>query len=161
MIKLSGKSAYYIVTGWSDNKLYNGFKKPLARHVSNEIISTDNVSPDSTYTHMLMQWGQFLDHDLDHSLPSLSIESFGERVSCRRCVQTFIKPILWDASIMIFLLFSDVERAKMWHHASLCKRRKVIIGYGLGDAWSLHGVPLCVDPASHPSSLIGFNNGNK
>lgn len=31
-----------------------------------------------------MQWGQFLDHDLDHTLPSLSIESFGERVSCRR-----------------------------------------------------------------------------
>lgn len=79
-----GNVSFTVITGWSDNKLYNGFKKPLARLVSNEIISTDSVSPDSTYTHMLMQWGQFLDHDLDHSLPSLSIESFGERVSCRR-----------------------------------------------------------------------------
>ncbi|GFS41621.1 peroxidasin [Nephila pilipes] len=68
--------------GWTKSKLYNGFPKPSARVVSTRMISTDIVSEDSQYTHMLMQWGQFLDHDLDFSMPSISHASFTDNVDC-------------------------------------------------------------------------------
>ncbi|ROT75796.1 putative Thyroid peroxidase precursor [Penaeus vannamei] len=70
--------------GWSKTKRYHGFFKPSARLVSTRVISTEDVSPDHHCTHMLMQWGQFLDHDIDHALPSVSSESFHDGVSCQR-----------------------------------------------------------------------------
>ena len=39
--------------------------KPSARSISQKILSTNEVTGHSRYTHMLMQVGQFLDHDLD------------------------------------------------------------------------------------------------
>ncbi|XP_067135162.1 peroxidasin isoform X2 [Centruroides vittatus] len=68
--------------GWTPSKLYHGFRKPSARLVSSEIITTENITPDSEYSHMLMQWGQFLDHDLDFSLPAVSHASFVDGVDC-------------------------------------------------------------------------------
>ncbi|KFM73649.1 Peroxidasin, partial [Stegodyphus mimosarum] len=68
--------------GWSKSYLYNGYIKPSARLVSTTVISTDFVSHDSEFTHMLMQWGQFLDHDLDFSMPSISHASFTDGADC-------------------------------------------------------------------------------
>ncbi|KAF8787391.1 Peroxidasin like protein [Argiope bruennichi] len=68
--------------GWTKSKLYNGFPKPSARVVSTQVVSTDHVSEDSQHSHMLMQWGQFLDHDLDFSMPSISHASFTDNVNC-------------------------------------------------------------------------------
>ncbi len=44
--------------GWSQ-------PKPSARLISQRIIATKQVSPSTQYTLMLMQVGQFLDHDID------------------------------------------------------------------------------------------------
>lgn len=60
-----------------------GFKLPSARLVSTSLISTDVIEQDSEITHMVMQWGQFLDHDLDHSLPSVSSESW-DGIDCKK-----------------------------------------------------------------------------
>ncbi|CAG9800209.1 unnamed protein product [Chironomus riparius] len=67
----------------STNAMYNGFKLPSARLISTTLISTDVVEQDMEITHMVMQWGQFLDHDLDHSLPSVSLESW-DGVDCKK-----------------------------------------------------------------------------
>lgn len=69
--------------GGSKNVTYNGFKLPSARLVSTTLISTDVVEQDMEITHMVMQWGQFLDHDLDHSLPAVSSESW-DGVDCKK-----------------------------------------------------------------------------
>ncbi|CAL4183014.1 unnamed protein product, partial [Meganyctiphanes norvegica] len=69
--------------GWSKTRRYNGFFKPSARLVSTRIVSTEEISPDEHCTHMLMQWGQFLDHDITHALPSISTESFNENDVCQ------------------------------------------------------------------------------
>lgn len=69
--------------GWAKGKLYNGFELPSPRLISTKLISTEKISSDSQITHMVMQWGQFLDHDLDHSLPSISSESF-DGVDCKK-----------------------------------------------------------------------------
>ena len=44
--------------GWSGGK-------PSARTISQKLLSTQEVTGHSRYTHMLMQVGQFLDHDID------------------------------------------------------------------------------------------------
>nr|CAD7198875.1 unnamed protein product [Timema douglasi] len=69
--------------GWKKTVKYYGFPKPSARLVSTSLISTTKITQDTHFTHMLMQWGQFLDHDLDHATPSVSSESW-DGIDCKR-----------------------------------------------------------------------------
>lgn len=78
------ENGFNLPIGWTKSIKFNGHYKPSSRLVSSHLISTKDVTPDNHYTHMLMQWGQFLDHDLDHAIPSLSGESFEEGVDCKK-----------------------------------------------------------------------------
>lgn len=69
--------------GWNRGRKYNGFKLPSARLVSTSLISTEEIEQDSRISHMVMQWGQFLDHDLDHALPAVSSESW-DGIDCKK-----------------------------------------------------------------------------
>lgn len=57
----------FSLLGWNRHRLYKGTHLPSARLVSSLVISTDHITSDETFTHMLMQWGQFIDHDMDLS----------------------------------------------------------------------------------------------
>ena len=41
------------------------------------------MSPDDTLSHMAMQWGQFLDHDLDFAMEAVSRQTFNDGITCR------------------------------------------------------------------------------
>ncbi|XP_022121552.2 peroxidasin [Pieris rapae] len=69
--------------GWNKELKYNGFTLPSARLISTSIISTKNITEDDYYTHMLMQWGQWLDHDIDHALPSVSDQTW-DGIDCKK-----------------------------------------------------------------------------
>ncbi|XP_078041721.1 peroxidasin [Augochlora pura] len=69
--------------GWDKGRRYYGYPKPAARLVSTTLVTTQHVTSDDRITHMVMQWGQFLDHDLDHSLPSVSSESW-DGIDCKK-----------------------------------------------------------------------------
>ncbi|XP_065214179.1 peroxidasin [Planococcus citri] len=69
--------------GWNKGVKYYGYPKPQARLVSTSLIRTYDITPDEEITHMVMQWGQFLDHDLDHALPSTTLESW-EGLDCKK-----------------------------------------------------------------------------
>ncbi|XP_049884964.1 peroxidasin [Pectinophora gossypiella] len=69
--------------GWNKNKKYNNFVLPSARSVSTAVITTEDITEDIEITHMAMQWGQWLDHDLDHSLPPVSAQSW-DGVDCKK-----------------------------------------------------------------------------
>lgn len=69
--------------GWTSSVLHNGFRLPSARIVSSRIISTTKITNDSTFTHMLMQWGQFFDHDLDHTVMAGSLNRFSNGLACK------------------------------------------------------------------------------
>lgn len=61
--------------GWSE-------EKPSARLISRSMIRAPEVRPDQDFTHMLMQIGQFLDHDLDLAPSSGSDVIFSNGRSC-------------------------------------------------------------------------------
>lgn len=69
--------------GWNKNIKYNGHHLPSARLISTTVISTVEITEDSRITHMVMQWGQWLDHDLDHALPSISSQTW-DGVDCKK-----------------------------------------------------------------------------
>ncbi|XP_065572680.1 peroxidasin-like isoform X2 [Artemia franciscana] len=69
--------------GWTKDRLYHGFPKPNARLISTQVITTEKITEDEIFTHMLMQWGQFIDHDLDLAVPGIAFESFSNRIDCR------------------------------------------------------------------------------
>jgi len=53
--------------GWTKGRLYNGFPLPSPRFVSTEVVSTEVIREDNILSEMLMQWAQFLDHDMTFS----------------------------------------------------------------------------------------------
>ncbi|XP_041357097.1 peroxidasin-like isoform X2 [Gigantopelta aegis] len=71
--------------GWNRARLYNGNQLPSPRLVSSLMMSSSHVTEDEKNTHMLMQWGQFLDHDMDLTPQSISYSRFSDG---RRCNET-------------------------------------------------------------------------
>ncbi len=71
--------------GWFADRKYGGFPKPNARKICQQILTTKNITSDSRHSHMLMQFGQFLDHDIDFSMPSVSFNTFDrESLDCSK-----------------------------------------------------------------------------
>uniref|UniRef100_A0AC35UDD4 Peroxidasin n=1 Tax=Rhabditophanes sp. KR3021 TaxID=114890 RepID=A0AC35UDD4_9BILA len=70
--------------GWEKEKLYYGFKKPNARKVSLELIGSEQITAHQQYSSMLMQWGQFLDHDITFKAPALSRKVYSTGGICNR-----------------------------------------------------------------------------
>ncbi|CAL8294494.1 unnamed protein product [Boreogadus saida] len=72
--------------GWDPDHSYNGFSLPPVRLVSQEVLYThnDNISLDSTLSHLLVEWGQWIDHDLALTPQSPSTAAFRTAVDCTR-----------------------------------------------------------------------------
>ncbi|XP_043088197.1 thyroid peroxidase isoform X2 [Puntigrus tetrazona] len=67
--------------GWNAGRRYRGFQLPLVREVSNKMVGSSSmaVPEDSSYSQMLVDWGQYIDHDI-----SFTPQSSGRS----RCLQT-------------------------------------------------------------------------
>ncbi|KAK3796951.1 hypothetical protein RRG08_032253 [Elysia crispata] len=68
--------------GWNRHKLYRGVHVPSARLVSSLLLSTDRITNDDLHTHMVMQWGQFIDHDMDLAPQAVSFARFSDGQDC-------------------------------------------------------------------------------
>ncbi|XP_069470956.1 myeloperoxidase-like isoform X1 [Ambystoma mexicanum] len=76
--------------GWDERRRYNGFPLPLARAVSNEIVSfpTNEITLDNERSLAFMQFGQWTDHDLDLSPETPARTTFAEGLDCdETCVR--------------------------------------------------------------------------
>nr|XP_005992326.1 PREDICTED: myeloperoxidase-like [Latimeria chalumnae] len=84
------EDGYTLPRGWTKGKLYSGFELPLVREVSNKILHTANrdVSSDLQTTHIFVEWGQFLTHDLDLAPQSASIRTFNDGIDCETSCET-------------------------------------------------------------------------
>lgn len=81
------ENGFNMPVGWFHNKLYFGYSKPNPRRVVTRIIASQTITPDPKFSHMLMQWGQFLDHDMDFAILSPSIEQFQGGLKCKKTCQ--------------------------------------------------------------------------
>nr|XP_014349544.1 PREDICTED: eosinophil peroxidase [Latimeria chalumnae] len=99
------EDGFSLPKGWDETKQYNDSPLPLvgkeskfctvpvyhslARKVSHEILYTknENISLDSSYAHILVEWGQWIDHDMDLTPQSASTSSFSDGLDCSKmCV---------------------------------------------------------------------------
>ncbi|KAM4032969.1 peroxidasin homolog [Anomaloglossus baeobatrachus] len=82
LLKPSYQNGFNLPRGLGASEESGVLPLPLPRLVSTTMIGSETISPDSQYTHMLMQWGQFLDHDLDQTIPALSMSRFSDSAPC-------------------------------------------------------------------------------
>ncbi|XP_069800888.1 myeloperoxidase-like [Dendropsophus ebraccatus] len=76
--------------GWTENRPINGFTLPLARAVSNQVIRFPEREQtlDRQRSLMFMQWGQWIDHDLDLAPETPSRSTFLQGIDCdHSCVR--------------------------------------------------------------------------
>ncbi|KAK5916372.1 hypothetical protein CgunFtcFv8_011362 [Champsocephalus gunnari] len=50
--------------GWNQGRLHNGFQLPPPWEVSKKIMSSSSKLKDDVYSHMLVEWGQYISHDM-------------------------------------------------------------------------------------------------
>ncbi|XP_057598535.1 peroxidasin homolog isoform X2 [Hippopotamus amphibius kiboko] len=82
LLKAVYENGFNTPRGIDPGRRYHGHPLPMPRLVSTALIGTEAVTPDGQYTHMLMQWGQFLDHDLDSTVVALSQARFSDGQHC-------------------------------------------------------------------------------
>ncbi|XP_072417108.1 peroxidasin homolog isoform X3 [Chiloscyllium punctatum] len=82
LLKPVYENGFNLPRGINRNQFYNGFPLPLPRLISTTLVGTETITPDDQYTHMLMQWGQFLDHDIDLTVAALSLSRFSDGQHC-------------------------------------------------------------------------------
>ncbi|XP_055027423.2 thyroid peroxidase [Misgurnus anguillicaudatus] len=70
--------------GWNIDRQYNGFKLPLVRDVSEKLMHSSNVPvlEDNLYSQMLVDWGQYIDHDISFTPQSSSQMAFTDGLNC-------------------------------------------------------------------------------
>ncbi|XP_044141829.1 myeloperoxidase-like [Bufo gargarizans] len=73
--------------GSTQSRPINGFTLPLAREVSNEMVT---LNLDGPLSRMVVQFGQFLDHDIGLTVDTLFTSSFSQNEDCANtCVNTY------------------------------------------------------------------------
>lgn len=50
--------------GWNRGRLHNGFQLPAPREVSQKILRGSTKGTDNVYSQLLVEWGQYIDHDI-------------------------------------------------------------------------------------------------
>ncbi|XP_047183230.1 gamma-2-syntrophin isoform X1 [Scophthalmus maximus] len=68
--------------GWNRGRLYNGFQLPPPREVSTKIMKSAHKREQDTYSRLLVEWGQYIDHDMTFTPQSNSNSSLWPRVDC-------------------------------------------------------------------------------
>ncbi|CAI4224998.1 unnamed protein product [Auanema sp. JU1783] len=70
--------------GWEKNRLYYGFPKPNPREVSRKAIASPRITAHRQLSSMVMQWGQFIDHDITFAATALSRHNFKSGAFCNK-----------------------------------------------------------------------------
>ncbi|KAF3701443.1 Thyroid peroxidase [Channa argus] len=70
---------------WSDGFQLNtktGRENPKPREISKKILRSSSKSKDDIYSQLLVEWGQYIDHDITFTPQSTGSAAFGSSVDC-------------------------------------------------------------------------------
>ncbi|KAE9547992.1 hypothetical protein FO519_008799, partial [Halicephalobus sp. NKZ332] len=113
--------------GWDPNRLYYGFRKPNPRTVSLELVGTPVITPHHRFSAMVMQWGQFLDHDITFFATALARQTYMTGAICNKTCENV------DPCFNIPLPLNDPKRREQRHMKFPCiefERSAAICGSG-------------------------------
>ncbi|XP_030318926.1 peroxidasin homolog [Calypte anna] len=82
LLKPAYQNGFNLPRGFSLAEDARDLPLPLPRLVSTAMVGTETITPDEHFTHMLMQWGQFLDHDMDQTVAAISMSRFSDGAPC-------------------------------------------------------------------------------
>uniref|UniRef100_A0A674HZE2 Ig-like domain-containing protein n=1 Tax=Terrapene triunguis TaxID=2587831 RepID=A0A674HZE2_9SAUR len=82
LLKPAYQNGFNLPRGFSLAEDSRELPLPLPRLVSTAMIGTETITSDDQFTHMLMQWGQFLDHDMDQTVAAISMSRFSDGAPC-------------------------------------------------------------------------------
>uniref|UniRef100_A0A8C4D7C8 Sushi domain-containing protein n=1 Tax=Dicentrarchus labrax TaxID=13489 RepID=A0A8C4D7C8_DICLA len=68
--------------GWNRGRLHNGFQLPSPLEVSKKILRSSSKEEDDAYSHLLVEWGQYIDHDITFTPQSSGTAAFWTGVDC-------------------------------------------------------------------------------
>ncbi|XP_028251801.1 thyroid peroxidase [Parambassis ranga] len=68
--------------GWNRERLHNGFQLPPPRTVSRRIMRSPLKGTDEVYSNMLVEWGQYIDHDITFTPQSAGTSALWTDVDC-------------------------------------------------------------------------------
>ncbi|XP_074548684.1 thyroid peroxidase [Halichoeres trimaculatus] len=108
--------------GWNRGRLYNGHQLPLPREVSMKVMRSSSTQDDEAYSHLLVEWGQYIDHDITFTPQNTQSAAFLTSVDCLMTCENMHPcfPILKEEGCMPFArsipacftnLGSDIEQA--------------------------------------------------
>nr|XP_020464352.1 thyroid peroxidase [Monopterus albus] len=68
--------------GWNRGRLHNGFQLPQPREISKEILQSSSKHKEDIYSHLLVEWGQYIDHDITFTPQSTGSAALWTGVDC-------------------------------------------------------------------------------
>ncbi|XP_044231397.1 thyroid peroxidase [Thunnus albacares] len=68
--------------GWNRGRLHNGFQLPSPREVSKKILRSSFKHEDDAYSQLLVEWGQYIDHDITFTPQSTANTAFWTGEDC-------------------------------------------------------------------------------
>uniref|UniRef100_UPI00398F2A2A myeloperoxidase-like isoform X2 n=1 Tax=Pristiophorus japonicus TaxID=55135 RepID=UPI00398F2A2A len=128
------EDGFSLPKGWIEGKLYSGFPLPQVREVSNKILkaSIKDIVPDSKWSQMFVQWGQWLSHDMSFTRPSPTLQTFSNGINCKTsCVQrspcfpikiSYDDPRITDARQCIPFIRSALACCSAFEGMSTCEQ---------------------------------------
>jgi hypothetical protein len=99
-----------------------------------------------------MQWGQFLDHDMDHSMEAISRETFENGITCSATCEN--RPPCFPIK---------TPPHDQRYHIENCQKLltiTVLVGYTIVIAWSSPDLVQLVDQVAHLCSLTPYKVEN-
>ncbi|XP_029683404.1 thyroid peroxidase-like isoform X3 [Takifugu rubripes] len=102
--------------GWNRGRLYNGVPLPSVTEVSRRIVRSTEAAGVDIYSHMLVEWGQFIDHDISFTPQSSATDCLTTCTNIRLCfpIQTGdaqgCLPFFRSVAACSLSLWPDVEQ---------------------------------------------------